>query len=251
MQKLFLTIVIFCLTLIALAQDPACTELDFDEHIKSGQIAYADQTYPDAVFHFDCATQLNSESAYAYRLLGDTYYDNAQVADAIQSYGRYRTLAGDETEAYVIARLTQSEFGLEEAVMVIGGMTAFFLATCAPVLIIVGIVFWILRKRPTRIVKDMEDGLAMGTALLEDDELLQLAEQFYYEANVLNLKKNVEYPLFNNADGWRAFINTKEFLGLWIALKSMPASMLQENDIDLDQHQHMMNRLQFGMRKAK
>lgn len=251
MQRYLLIMLIFTLGILtALAQDAVCTELDFDEHISEGQSAYDDNVYDDAIFHFDCATQLNPDNAYAHRLLGDVYFNIDQQGNAIRAYGTYRDIAGDETEAYVIERLSESEFGFEEFALIVIGVSAFMLTTCAPVLFVVAILFSVLRKRPNLIVKSGDGATPSEVVNLSDSELLQHAEQFYYEVNLLKYRE-VEYPRFDNPDGWREFIQSKDFLGLWIALKSTPADILQDEGIDIQKHRLMMNRLNLAMKSSE
>lgn|GEM_PF-2960454 len=225
--------------------DPACTELEFSAHMSDGLSAYESPNYTQARFHFECAIQLNPDNALAHRRLGDVLFDSGQIARAIGVYGTYRDIAGNETEAYVLERLEQHEVGLEEIGLIIVGVSSFLLVTCAPVLFVVWIIYSVMRKRP----EIEEQANASRNVTLTDEELLEHAEQFYYEVNLLKYRE-VEYPLFNDPDGWREFVKGKDFLGLWIALKSTPADILREEDIDINKHWRMMTKLEIAM-KAK
>jgi len=161
MMKISLIALLICILSwgIVSAQDvePMCTELTFDNHIIDGQIAYNNRNFGQAWFHFGCATQINPNSALAYRLLGDAYFDANQRHNAVEAYQQYRDLAGNETESYILERIEPYEVGLEEIGLIIVGVSSFLLATCAPVLFAVGIIFAVFRRRTQNIEDKPKD----------------------------------------------------------------------------------------------
>ncbi len=91
MRSIYLTIVLSCLSTLAVSATP------FEE----GLNAYSSADYPQAITLFSRALEDNEPSAEAYYNLGAAYYKNGDIAPAILNFSRaYRLDPADQDTRY-------------------------------------------------------------------------------------------------------------------------------------------------------